>query len=219
MGLFDILRAKTQYTEVTDFRGGEWHRKRISDRLTDELIGMCRGILLDGAVDQGEARGLLKWLEGNKAALDQWPGNAIYARLIDALSDDKLDGSEEKTLLTLLLQATGNQHANDPLQHVPAELPWDEPAPPIVHEASRFVLTGDFVRAPRHQIEQMIVSRGGQCTASVSRKTNYVIVGLNGSNEWKHAGFGTKIQKAMELKQQGYQLAIASEKHWLQFTE
>jgi hypothetical protein len=40
------------------------------------------------------------------------------------------------------------------------------------------------------------------------------VVGSLGSQEWKHGSFGTKIDRAMELKQQGAPIAVVKEDHW-----
>lgn len=201
---------------LQNLKGGTWSERRIQTRHIDELIGMCRGVLLDGAIDNVEAQGLLRWLELNRDVINAWPGNAIYARLVDALSDGRLTQEEERDIALLLAQATGNPDAHDPLSNAPSSLPWDDPAPNIVHRGHQFCVSGDFVRAQRHVIIKMIGSRGGRYIEAVSGKTNYLIVGLNGSDEWKHGNFGTKIAKAIELRSSGKLISIVSEKHWIQ---
>jgi NAD-dependent DNA ligase len=203
-------------SSLHNLKGGTWSERRIQTRHIDELIGMCRGVLLDGAVDSIEAEGLLRWLELNRDVIDVWPGSAIYARLADALSDGKLTADEERDVSLLLAQATGNPDTHDPLSNSPSSLPWDDPAPAVVHTGRQFCISGDFVRAQRHTIISMIEHRGGRYIDGVSGKTNYLIVGLNGSTEWKHGNFGTKIAKAIEFRSAGKPLCIVSEKHWIQ---
>lgn len=203
-------------SSLHDLKGGSWSERRIQTRHIDELIGMCRGVLLDGAVCSSEAEGLLRWLEQNRDVINVWPGSAIYARLGDALSDGKLTADEERDVALLLAQAIGNPNAHDPLSDSPSSLPWDDPAPEVIHAGRQFCISGDFVRAQRHVIVSMIERRRGRYIDSVSGKTNYLIVGLNGSTEWKHGSFGTKIAKAIELKSAGKPICIVSEKHWIE---
>ena len=54
-----------------------------------------------------------------------------------------------------------------------------------------FVLTGTLENMPRHQAEEEIKRRGGKVSTSVSRKTNYVVVGQDP---------GSKYDKAIELQ-------------------
>lgn len=211
MGLFDKLRDRIDNGDTPIV--SQWHEKRATEKFTDELIGICRGILMDGSVVKEEAVGLLKWLEHHQSATTNWPGNAIHARVIDALRDNTLSDSEERDLIELLSKVTGNSHSGL-FGSAPSELPWDKDAR-IEHFGRRFVLTGDFVRGPRHQIEQLIKTAGGIVTAAVSAKTDFVIVGLRGSDAWKHSGYGTKIEKAMTLKQAGEAIRIIPENEWL----
>ena len=60
----------------------------------------------------------------------------------------------------------------------------------------------------------MIEERGGSIKDSCSKKTHYLVIGTFGSEEWLHSTHGTKIIRAVKLKQTGIPIAIVSEKHW-----
>lgn len=51
---------------------------RRSERTTDELIGICRGILADGAVSRPEAAFLSGWIERNSDFVDTFPFNHLW---------------------------------------------------------------------------------------------------------------------------------------------
>jgi DNA ligase (NAD+) len=57
-------------------------------------------------------------------------------------------------------------------------------------EGKTFVVTGTMARFSRAEIEELIRRLGGKTTSSVSRKTNYVVAGLDP---------GSKLDKAKEL--------------------
>jgi DNA ligase (NAD+) len=64
-----------------------------------------------------------------------------------------------------------------------------------------FVITGSFNEYSREQLKQILISNGGNVTESVSKKTDYVIVGENpGSKLSKAESLGIKIIKIDELK-------------------
>jgi hypothetical protein len=46
---------------------------------------------------------------------------------------------------------------------------------------------------------------------SVSRKTNYLIVGDDGNPCWAFACYGRKVEKAINLRKQGTQIIIVHE--------
>jgi DNA ligase (NAD+) len=67
-------------------------------------------------------------------------------------------------------------------------------------EGKVFVITGTM-SVPREQIESLIESYGGKITGSVSKKTDYVVVGENaGSKATKAAELGVKILSEEELR-------------------
>lgn len=67
-------------------------------------------------------------------------------------------------------------------------------------EGLKFVLTGTM-SAPREEIEALIEAHGGKIVGSVSKKTDYVIMGENaGSKAEKAAQLGVKIISEAELR-------------------
>ena len=95
-----------------------------------------------------------------------------------------------------------------------AVVPLDDPAPSIVFEGRRFVFTGDFAFGDRAACEQAVIERGGEIAKNLSKRVAYVVIGEHGSDDWKHGNFGTKVAKAMQLRDDGAAVAIVTERHW-----
>lgn len=74
-----------------------------------------------------------------------------------------------------------------------------------------FVLTGDFNYGSRDEVRDYIEGFGAVYDSGVRKATNFVIIGAKGSQAWKTGTYGTKIKKAMELKEQGQEIAVISE--------
>jgi len=86
-----------------------------------------------------------------------------------------------------------------------------DPIDEIQFPGARFCLTGVFDRS-HDNLKTAIESRGGVVAENVSRKLRYLVVGGSGSTEWKYGTFGTKIEKAMLIKEEGgASLSIISE--------
>jgi NAD-dependent DNA ligase len=185
----------------------------VATRNMDELIGMCRMVLADGAVHDSEARLLLDWIKKTYHAAHEWPGNILYDRLSAALADGHLDPDEESDLLATLGKIVGGPPA-DGGPNVSGAIPFDSPAPPIEYSARCFVLTGQFVFGPRKRVQATIEERGGAVASDVSGKCSYLIVGTYGSEEWLHSTYGRKIIRAVEMKEAGKAIAIVTERHW-----
>src|SRR5688572_25463479 len=82
-----------------------WNRRL--DRGMDELVGLARGILADGALVIEEAKFMYDWLDRNEPVRRDYFGKKLHAALARVLADHKLDAEEEDALVDLLLRFTG----------------------------------------------------------------------------------------------------------------
>ena len=191
-----------------------FHQERIDRKSVDALIGISVGLIADGQINQLEAQFLQKWIETNLAHLDDPVVNILFRRLNDMLSDGILSAEESEDLMLLLKQFTGIAPAsNAPALRV-SSLPLNDPLPIIDWSDRTFMLTGTMAYGPRKSCESLIVERGGLIGAGVSKKVHYLIVGSAGNEQWLHSSYGTKIKRAVELRESGIPIAIVSEEHW-----
>ena len=190
---------------------------RVVDRSIDELIGLCKGIMADGVVMQEEAEFLLEWLNTNRHAANQWPANVIYPRLQQFMEDGVLDAEEERELFLLLSDMGGRTKTMPDAQSPATRLPLDAPQPAVEIEGNNFVITGRFASGNRKVVAREIITRGGRVTASVTKNTDYLVIGDIGSRDWIHSTHGRKIEKAIELRNDNRPIAIISEEHWVSF--
>jgi hypothetical protein len=212
MGIFGRTRADDGMAPASALTA----RSRVG-RDTDELIGLCRGILADGGISSAEATFLLRWLESNRLLSNEFPFNVLYPRVARAMQDGVLDEAEERELLELLMQATGQVVDQRLANSGPSGLMLDDPAPEIIHANRSFVVTGVFNVGNRREVSKLIEDRGGKVASNVSGKVHYLIVGNLGSDDWKHSTHGTKILKAIEIRESGHPIAIVAEAHWSRY--
>lgn len=174
------------------------------------LIGLAHGILADGQLQDSEVTYLHNWLVANESMALSWPGSAILQRIRAAVADGRIDPAERAHLQQTLEKLVGGTLEEAAASAAVCQLAIDEVQ--AVELADRiFVLTGEFAYGPKANCIRAINQRGGEVVANVSKRTHYVVVGGLGSDEWKHGSFGTKIERAMELKQQGHRLLIVHE--------
>lgn len=191
-----------------------FHQERIDRKSVDALIGISVGLIADGQINQLEAQFLQKWIETNLAHLDDPVVNILFRRLNDMLSDGILSAEEAEDLMLLLKQFTGIAPASNPPALRVSSLPLNDPLPIIDWSDRTFMLTGTMAYGPRKSCESLIVERGGLIGAGVSKKVHYLIVGSVGNEQWLHSSYGTKIKRAVELRESGIPIAIVSEEHW-----
>jgi DNA polymerase III epsilon subunit-like protein len=96
------------------------------------------------------------------------------------------------------------------------ELKFDNPKE-LNFENRRFVVSGNFSEIDRDELVSRIQSKGGRVTGSVSKLTNYLIIGNYRNNAWKDK-YGNKITKALELKSQS-NIILISESQILNFLQ
>lgn len=75
-------------------------------------------------------------------------------------------------------------------------------------------LSGDFALGSKSEITEKLEELGATVKKAVSGKTNYVIVGSLGSENWSYENYGTKIKKALEFQAQGKDIKIVKEKEF-----
>lgn len=187
----------------------------VQARQIDELIGLVKGVLADGAICQGEIEFLLKWMNANRDVMNEWPARALYPRIAEALADGHVDSNEESEIMALLLAAVGGNRAPAGGEASDStKLPLCSPTPQVVFSGHTFCFTGKFSSGSRAWCETQVHAKGGLGVAGVTRKLNFLVIGDIGSRDWLHSTHGLKIKKAVDLRDAGIPLKIIGEEHW-----
>lgn len=185
----------------------------IKARTLDELIGLCRGVVADGEVNQKEAEFVLNWLECNTSVAEEFPASVLYPRLMGMLVDGRLDDGESKELLDMLQQMTGEQGqcGSTPLSTCIA---FASPLPHLTFHGQTFCFTGKFGCGQRTDVIERTELLGGAIVSSVVKRGCVLVVGCMGSEAWLHSTHGRKILKAVDDREAGAPIAIVPEEHW-----
>ncbi|MCK4843167.1 MAG: BRCT domain-containing protein [Methylococcales bacterium] len=190
-----------------------FNRKSIDDRQIDTLIGISKGLIADGKVDQAESEFLLSWLIQSRQNTD----NPVIINLLDKvnimLEDGVLDEEESQELFNLLHSLTGDPSAIGELAKT-TSLPINNPLPKISFEGMSFLFTGTCAFGNRKQCQTATESIGGINAKSVTKKLNYLVLGTYVTDSWAHESYGRKIEKAMQYRDDGVPLIIITEEHW-----
>lgn len=60
-------------------------------------------------------------------------------------------------------------------------------------------------------MEKTISDLGGIPTKTLTKKTDYLIVGDNGNQAWAFACYGRKVEKALGLRKSGHKISLIHE--------
>ncbi|MDB5326406.1 MAG: hypothetical protein JWM57_1975 [Phycisphaerales bacterium] len=189
-----------------------WARRRDSG--TDELIGLCRGVLADERLNFDEAKFIHQWLLRNPPVLDTPYGIKLHDALECCLDDGVLTDDEEDRLIDLLLRFTGGTPENPSVASGSTRIPLCDPQPTVLVAHKAFCFTGTMTSGTRLICEQQVLERMGLVHKSPTLKTGYLVIGDLGSRDWVHSNSGRKIEKAVEYRDRGCGLCIISEGHW-----
>lgn len=192
---------------------------RLNDRMIDELIGLCRGVLLDGSISALEASALLGWMEANREIADHWPASVLYRRVSRMMSDKQLDPAEQRELIETLMQITGAPAPVASAKSGSTALPLCSPLPQVSFPDKLFCFTGKFASGTRKQVQDAVMALGALTKDSPTHKTNYVVIGSIGSTDWIHSTHGRKIEKAVQFRAEGKPIRIIAEEYWAQCVE
>lgn len=202
----------------------EWHttynigvmykseRDRLIRRQTDTLIGISKGIIADGMVNQTEAEFLLNWLQTSETYVVESPVvDTLYQRVLESLEDGFLDDDEKADLLEALRVFAGDKSEQGEL--IKSAMPLNDPQPPVIFTGMSFLWTGTPAYGSRKQCLDEIVARGGVVKTQMSKAVDYVVIGTYATPRWKHESHGGKIQDAVDYRARFGKPAIISEGH------
>lgn len=207
-------KTPPQDGKISSSKNKRFNHKRVVERNMDELIGLARGILADGKVDQAEAETLQKWLIAI-SGMDNPLLHNLLVRVNEMLEDGVLDDEESQELFETLNELTGGDfEAGELLKS--STLPLDNPEPEVAIQDSTFCFTGTFESGTRKEVEAKTEDLGG-IPSRLNGSTNYLVIGAYATDSWIHSSYGRKIEKALEYKKKGKDIKIISEHHWLKF--
>jgi NAD-dependent DNA ligase len=185
---------------------------RISSRQIDELIGIARGVAADGMLNQAEVEFLQKWLAANSAISDQPLIRTLYERIGDILRDGVAEPDECAELLDTLNRFSSRDfELGEVLKST--SLPLCNPPPSMEFPERAYCFTGTFIYGKRKDCEHAVIARGAS-SGSLTRRTDYLVVGVYATESWKHSSMGNKILQACEWRDDGLPISIVSEEHW-----
>jgi hypothetical protein len=181
------------------------------------LLGICSGLIADGALSDGEIIFLDTWLKDNESILGQWPASSIAERVGGILADGVITEQERSDLFDALSQLDGcSQQETGVVSGMATRLGMNE-VYAMAFPGMEFCLTGKFIYGTRAKCEAAIMQRGGIMAHDVSRHVDYLIVGALASKDWVHTSHGRKIQKAMDLIATGHHMTVIAEENWVRF--
>jgi len=188
-------------------------RRTLRD--ASELLGIAKGVLADGVLHEVEAELVNGWIRSHPDAADDPVLRLLVRRVQHIFSDGHLDDDERLELKGLLEDLVGGRAPLTLGYDASTVLPLDKPAPLMCYGRDEvYVFTGRFAYGTRRQVAREILERQSEVDDAVTRRTTFVVLGSFGSRDWTTSSYGTKIRRAVELRESGFSVRIVCEDHW-----
>lgn len=180
------------------------------------LQGICHGILADGEINEKEVFDLGNWLEQNTYLNTYYPYDEIRSLVLSIIADRKVDEDEKLILKAYLNQFVNleNQNISEKINHETYDIDIAghcTSEPDVIFDGKTFCVTGVLKSGNREALKQTISGLGGIPTNSVTKKTDYLIVGDNGNPAWAFACYGRKVEKALDMRKNGHTICLIHE--------
>jgi NAD-dependent DNA ligase len=190
--------------------------QRVCTRALEHLMGILDGIVSDGRIEDSEVKFLSTWLSANPEAIQRWPGTLIERKVREILADGIITAAEKDHIMKVLqnLGATMFMETGSASNEV-ISLPINDIVTVTMRDAG-VCLTGDFIFGTRAACERLALRAGAMPMDNVSKNVDYLVIGTMTAPGWSHGSYGRKIQRAVELQEQGHAIEIISERRWLE---
>lgn len=178
------------------------------------FLGFCRGIACDGVIKAREANLLVDILVKRKELLKAPGILEIYNTSLDAIEDGIVDQAEAEEIARAISAIVGDSYADTGLSNAFSAAVFEEYKFANFKEelvGSTIVLTGSFKTFPRSRLEDRLSWLGAKLSNAVSGYTDFLVVGGEVSRDWIEMNRGTKIRKALELRQKSATPRLVSE--------
>ena len=164
------------------------------------LKGLMSGIVADDKITIDEVRYLQAWLSKHKEFAGNYPFDKVIT-IVNSVLEDNILSQDEQDQLKQLCKEYSNPLPNEEYKCT-KELNLN---------GKTVCLSGDFVCGTKAHVKNIIKDMGGINVDSVTKKTDVLIVGGKGNENWAYGNYGKKVQKALKMQDQGLNICIYKE--------
>ncbi|WP_304343892.1 BRCT domain-containing protein [Chryseobacterium koreense] len=180
------------------------------------LQGIFHGILSDGDLNDTEIIKLHEWLSENEHLNSYYPYDEIRSLVLSIVSDRKIEEEERLVLMAFINQFVelSNNDVKATIDKATADINISGICavdPEIIFENKTFCVTGILSRGTRTELQNAIKEKGGTPVNSISKKTDYLIIGDTSNACWSYACYGRKVEKALDLRKSGHTIVLVHE--------
>lgn len=207
VNLNELNNLKTKIDDETIHR---YNYPKLVKKSIQELQGLATAIIYDGNIEDSEIELMQSWLSKNREYLTEYPLSDLKILFNEIISDKNVSIDERKKLIEFL-----NSIAATPTSKAIVEGIFIE-NPEIIFSQKNFLFTGKLIFGERSKAQAKVIELGGICQKGLTIKTDYLIVGDLGSEDYKFSRFGSKIETAIKYnREKKSNISIIREKDFI----
>jgi hypothetical protein len=182
------------------------------------LNGLVHGLMADRQLGDGEIQTLRFWLDSNDFLRGAYPFDELSSMVHVIMEDNIITEEERDSLLAFMSNLVEFKDSYNLVESDFAELRSKYSisgictyCPEVEISDRLFCFTGESYRSTRAEIRAEVERLGGRFRTSVSKSTDYLVVGNAGNPCWAYSCYGRKIEEAMALRKAGAKIQIINE--------
>jgi NAD-dependent DNA ligase (contains BRCT domain type II) len=181
------------------------------------LEGVLHGILSDGVITADELQGLKAWINGREGMTGAYPYDEIRTLIYKVLDDNKVSTEEQdllKVYFSQFVDVSETKLSTDEIAklrndiHLPAICTMN---PLIDFKDHLFCFTGISPRGDRKMIVEKIQAMNGNYNDTLTKETNYLVIGDKNNPCWAFSCYGRKVEKAIQMRKENIPIQIVKE--------
>ena len=169
---------------------------KLVKKTIQELQGISTALIYDGKIDDAEIKLLKEWLQKNDEYLYDYPLSDLRLLFNEIDNDGKVSLEERQKLMTFLNNIAASPNSSPTIEGIYSA------SPTIKFMGKNFLFTGDLMYGPRSKAQEKVIELGGNCMKSITMTTDYLVVGILGSKDYRYSRFGTKIETAIKFNRE-----------------
>lgn len=206
----ELIDNTTQITKYSNKEIHSYNFSKLVKKYIQELQGVSTAVIYDGKIDNYEIELLKNWLIKNDEYLVQYPLSDLKKLFSDIILDNIITVEERESLLKFLIDIAASPNSKPTVEGIFTI------NPEIIFQNKNYLFTGNLIYGSRSKAQNKVIELGGNCLKSITLKTNYLVVGSLGSEDYKFSRFGTKIEEAlMYNREKGAKIDIIKEQDFV----
>lgn len=185
-----------------------------------QLHGLMEGALVDGKLEDKEILYISEWIKEHDDLKGMYPFDELHAYMHSILEDGVISDDEKKLLMRFFMDFSDMTRVNlnaDQIETLKKEVTLDgifTKDPCLTINGNTYCFTGESEKTTRTGFQNIVESLGCNFSKNVTKKVDYLVVGVYGSAMWSFATYGRKVEDAVNLRKAGHPIQIVNEQYF-----